>query len=279
MRLLSLSFLFFISISSYSQVFGYGYGHLVYQKLLEKGICYIKTGDAFFDSTMLKALEDHWTVSDFTYVEQYKKPTQDATALFLTEKEMTKKYFYDRAIQKILVLQPSKNYKIRKEVPKEETLAYMYYNGFHALATEDEYWRFNKYIIIVLNKGLEMIRDNKYKDNQVELNNRIIEDVNENNRSYNGNTLIINREMTRSFLNIDKVKSLDIKYKLLGKEEYYKALESKRKDYYLLYFSVNTGTELSLICVEDGRWIYTKQFPEGYTSLKPKELKLLKHYF
>ena len=95
MRSIFFALLIFSSIAANSQVFGYGYGHLVYQNLLDKGICYIKTGDPFFDSTMIQALEENWTVSDFTYVEQYKKPTEDATALFLTEKEMTKKYFYD----------------------------------------------------------------------------------------------------------------------------------------------------------------------------------------
>ena len=60
MRLLSLSFLFFISISSYSQVFGYGYGHLVYQKLLERKkehVEYVPTIEQVQDIVETKLME------------------------------------------------------------------------------------------------------------------------------------------------------------------------------------------------------------------------------
>ena len=94
-----------------------------------------------------------------------------------------------------------------------------------------------------------------------------------------GNILILNREQITHEIDLEKVKANNITHRLFAKKELYETLSTSDKNQYLLYFSVNTKTELSLINVNSGNIIYTKQFPEGYISLKGKELKLIANYF
>lgn len=279
MKGILLSAFVLLSLFGKAQVFNYGCEHTVYRNVIKNGITYIKTGNEVFDSTFIAEMEKKWTISEFTYVERYKKPLKESTAIFITQKTPTKKYMYDRNNQNIVVIQPAAAYHKDKDVPMEQTLGYMYLNGFHPLASEEEEYQFLPYIIHILHEGLSMIKEKQYANNLVDLNNRIIETINEDNKSYNGNVLILNREMTRHYISEDLLKKYDLDYRIHSKEEFYKALKTKEMNHYLLYMSVNTKTEISLINIITGRWIYTKQFEEGYVTLKAKEIKLLKHYF
>lgn len=265
--------------ASFGQVFNYGYKDLAFKNLEKNGICFMKTGNADFDSTMLEALDKYWTLSEYSYVEQYKHPPKETTALFVTTKTRTKKHVMDRKNQHVLVLQPAKHWKKDKQVPFDQTLGYMYFNGFYELLEEDEEYVFVRYIVQCFDKGLNIIKENKLHNTNLDLNEKIAEVINEKHRSQMGNTLILNREFLVHFVDIEKVKKYDITHRLHAKEEFFKALNTTFRTHYLLYYSVNTNTELSLINILTGELIYTKQFPEGYTQIKPKDLKEIAHYF
>ena len=87
-----------------AQVFNYGHKDLAFKNLLENGVCYMKTGNEQFDSTVLAALDEHWTITEFDFVEKYKHPRKESTAFFVTTKTRTKKHVMDRKNQHVLVL-------------------------------------------------------------------------------------------------------------------------------------------------------------------------------
>lgn len=261
-----------------AQVFNYGSENMAFKRMVSNGITFIKTGDPIFDSTMIENLEKYWTISEFTFVERYKKPEKESTALFVTTKKPTKKHMVDRKNQHVLVLQPAAFYHKDKEVPMEQTLGYMYYNGFYGLVEENEEYLFNRYIVQCLNKGLNIIAE-KELNNVESMNESISQIIIERAKNPIGNTLLINRELTTHCIDMEKIKSYNITHRLFAKKEFYQSLNTEYNTHYLLYYSVNTKTELSLINVKSGELIYTKQFPEGYIKLKPKELKLIASYF
>lgn len=280
MKHLIITFLFFFPLCLSAQVFNYGHKDLAFKNLLENGVCFMKTGDEKFDSTLLDAMDQYWTITDFDFVEQYKHPRKESTAMFVTTKTRTKKHVMDRKNQHILVLQPAAHWKKDKQVPFDQTLGYMYFNGFYELLPEDEEYRFVRYIIQVLNKGLTIIKEKKFHNANLDLNEKIAAEIIEQSKGLLGNTLILNREFLVHFINEAHLKKFDLTHRLHARDEFFHAVEStQQRTHYLLYYSVNTRTELSLINILTGEMIYTKHFPEGYTMIKPKEWKILAPYF
>jgi hypothetical protein len=273
--ILTLSF----SMQSFGQVFNYGHQNTEFKNFLKNGVCYMKTGNAEFDSTMLDALDKYWTITDYTFVEQYKHPPKESTAMFITTKTKTKKHVMDRKDQHILVLQPAKFWKKGKRVPFDQTLGYMYYNGFHEMLGDDEEYMFNRYVIQALNKGLTIIKDKKLTNNNQDLNEQIAQEIIAQSKGQMGNTLILNRESLVHLINEKHLKKNDITHRLFVKENFFEQLNTTNRTWYILYYSVNTKTELSIININTGELIYTKHFPEGYTMIKGKEWKLIASYF
>lgn len=271
------SILFGIGLNA--QVFNYGHQDLAFKNLLENGICYMKTGNAEFDSTMLEALDKYWTLTDFTFVEQYKHPPKETTAMFVTTKTKTKKHVMDRKDQHVLVLQPAKFWKKDKQVPFDQTLGYMYYNGFHEMLEDDEEYMFNRYVIQCLNKGLTIIKQKELNNNNLDLNEQIAAEITEESKGQMGNTLILNRESLVHFIKEKDLNKNGITHRLFVKENFFKQFTTEKRTWYFLYYSVNTRTELSIININTGELIYTKHFPEGYTLIKPKEWKIIATYF
>lgn len=261
------------------QVFNFGHQDLAYKNLLENGICFMKTGDSIFDASMVKALEKYWKLTEWTTVEQYKRPPKETTALLVTTKTKTKKHVMDRKNQHVLVLQPAKLYKKGKTIPFDETLGYMYYNGFYELLEQDEEHLFNRYIIQAFNKGLSLIKEKRLHNRNLLMNQQIAEAINEEHKGLLGNTLILNREFLVHFVNEKYLKKNGMTYRLHAKDEFFKAMNTDKRTHYLLYYSVNTKTELSLINILTGEMIYTQQFDEGYTLIKNKVWKLLAPFF
>lgn len=279
MRSITLLFCLIIGLQLNAQVFNYGYKDLAFKNLLENGICFLKTGDSTFDASILDALDKYWTISEFTSVEKYKHPPKEMTALFVTTKTRTKKHMMDRKNQHVLVLQPAVAWKKDKQVPFDQTLGYMYYNGFYELLEHEDEHLFNRYIIQILNKGLTIIKEKKFHNNNLDLNEQIAAEIIERQKGLLGNTLILNREALVHFVDIKQIEKNNITNRLYAKGDFYGALNTESRTEYLLYYSVNTRTELSLINILTGEIIYTKHFPEGYTLIKPKEIKLLAPYF
>lgn len=277
---LSSLFILFFAFTSTAQVFNYGYRDLAFKNLESNGVCFMKTGNAQFDSTMLDALDKYWTISEFHSVEKYKHPTKESTAFFVTTKTRTKKHVMDRKNQHILVLQPAKLWKKDKQVPFDQTLGYMYFNGFYELLPEEDEYLFVPYIVQTLNKGLTLIKEKKLHNNNLDLNEKIAEEITAESKGLLGNTLVINREFLVHFIDEKHLSKFDITKRLYAKDEFFHAIKhTKQRTHYLLYYSVNTRTELSLINVLTGKIIFTKHFPEGYTLIKAKEWKVLAPYF
>ena len=130
--------LLFLTQFSFAQVYNFGSNEVTFKNLVKNGITYVRTGNAVFDSIMIANLEEHWTLTEFSVVDQYKKPHKSSTALFVTTKEWTQKHMMDRKNQHVLVLQPAHIYMPRKEVKMEQTLGYMYLNGFYDLVDEED---------------------------------------------------------------------------------------------------------------------------------------------
>jgi hypothetical protein len=279
MKKLIFATIILLSFGAKGQVFNFGHQDLAYKNLLSNGICFLKTGDSIFDASMLDALEKYWKITDYTFVEQYKRAPKEMVALFVTTKTKTKKHVMDRKNQHILVLQPAALYKKDKTVPFNQTLGYMYYNGFYELLEHDEEYLFNRYMIQALNKGLTLIKEKKLHNKNELMNVNIAEAIVEVHKGNLGNTLIIDREALVHFVDIEDLEKLDITHRLHAKDEFFNALKTTYRTHYLLYYSVNTKTELSLINILTGEMIYTKHFEEGYTEIKAKEWKLLAPYF
>lgn len=277
----SIFFLVFILGSvGYAQVFNYGYNHTSFKNMVENGVCFLKTGNEEFDSTMLDALDKHWKISDYTFKEQYKRPDKEGTALFITTKTKTKKHVMDRKNQHVLVIQPAKLWEKDKQVPFDETLGYMYFNGFYEILPEDREYLFVEYMIQALNKGLTIIKEKKFHDQNKDLNEKIAAEITAQHAGLLENTLILNREFLVHFINEKHLSKFDVTHRLHARDEFFNAVQNTlQRTHYLMYYSVNTKTELSLINILTGELIYTKHFPEGYTTLKAKEWKLLAPYF
>lgn len=261
------------------QVYNFGANEVAFKDLISNGITYIRTGDPFFDSTLISALETHWKVTDFTVIDQYKRPEKTSTALFVTTKDRTGKHAMDRKNQHVLVLQPAEIYVPRKDVTMETTLGYMYLNGFYDLVDEKNEYRFAYILVKSLNQGISLIKEKRLTGEPIELNDKISAEIRGVDGPSVGNTLIINREQTRHAIVTAELDKLNIKYRLLGEEEYYNTLEKKDPSHIVLYFAVNVFTEMALVRISDGEMIYSKHFRENYPTLDKKELKLISGFF
>lgn len=262
-----------------AQVFNYGHHDLAFKNLIDNGICYLQTGDSLFDQTVLDALEKHWKITDYTTVERYQRPPKESTAFFVTQKTETKKYMMDRKNQNVMVLQPAKFYKKDKQVPFDETLGYMYFNGFHEMLEEDEQHYFAPYIIQALHQGLTAIKEQSFHNNNQDMNEKIAAYFTEQSKSQMGNTLILNREFLVHFIDESKLNKYDITHRLFAKEMFLEALKTSNRTHYIMYYSVNQKTDLSLINIVTGEILYMKHFGEDYMELKARDLKAIASYF
>jgi hypothetical protein len=98
--------LFTLTLSSLinAQVFNVGYTNEAFKNLFTNGITYIKTGNAFFDSVMVRRLDEHWKVSSYSVIERYKEPDQKSTALFIAHQKPIRDNQQDRKNDGIIVL-------------------------------------------------------------------------------------------------------------------------------------------------------------------------------
>lgn len=268
-----------LSFTTSAQVYNFGANEVAFKNLISNGITYIKTGDSLFDQTVLEQLEAHWLITSFTSVERYKRPEETSTALFITTKEFTKKHAIDRKNQHVLVLQPASLYVPNKEVSMEETLGYMYLNGFYDLVKETEEHRFVYMLIRALNQGISVINSKQLAGDPIILNEKIASEIRGADAPSVGNTLIINREQTRHTIVVEELDKLGIKYRLLGEEELYKTMDQKDPTHIMLYFAVNRFAEMALVRIANGETIYAKHFREDYLALDKKELKLIASFF
>lgn len=277
-KIILLATLFSLS-QSFAQVYNYGYNEITFKNMVSNGITYVKTGDAHFDSLLIAHLDAFWTFSEFSVVEQYKRPEKSSTALFITTKETTQKYMMDRKNQHVMVLQPAEIYVPRKDVKMEQTLGYMYLNGFYDLVSEEDEHRFAYMVVKALNQGFNLIKTKRLTGEPEALNDRVAAEVIGKGSPEVGHTLILNREQTRHAIVTEELDKLDITYRLLGEDEYYATLEKKNPKHVLLYFAVNRFTELALVRIADGKMLYSQHFREKYPTIEKKVLKSLAPYF
>lgn len=265
---------------SYGQVFNHGSGEIFFRNMLQYGITYSKCDNNEIDSTVIAALEEHWTVSDFQVIERLGRPDKKASVLFFTKKDRTKKYFQDRKNPNVLVLYPAMHYKLTKDdVNMDQCLGYMFYDGFFELLPDTSEHLFIHMMISSLNEGLTRIKENSFKKVGDDLNNSVSESINTNTKYSLGNTLLIHRELTRKVVDMEKVKKAGIRHRLIGQDEFYDLIKAKDKTHYVLYFSKNRFSEISIINIATGQIVYTKHFFEDYPSIKPKEYKEIAAYF
>lgn len=267
-----------------AQVFNQGSNNVAFTNLIANGITYVKTGDDFFDSVMVKRLEEHWKISSFTTVEHYKEPEQNSTALFITNMKPIKDHFQDRKNRKILVLLPAKVFDegadyISDPVNIDKTLGYMYFNGFHDLIAQKDEYRYLKMMLVSLNEGLSLIYENRFTDVAEVLNTHVSNSIIEKHKGLMGNTLIIHRDQTTHSIDMEKVKASGIRYRLLADEEYNAVLDAEDPSHYVLFFGNNLYTEISLLRISTGEIIYTKHFHNDVTTISKKEMKAIFAYF
>lgn len=280
---------FLISISAFlnttfSQVFNQGYTHESFKNLITNGITYIKTGNAVFDSVMIETLEDHWKISSFTVIERYKEPDLKTTALFVSHQKPVRDHMQDRKNDGIITLFPAKFYDEGADYEKHgvdmnKTIGYMYFNGFHDIVAEKDEYRFIKMMMSCLQQGLQTIKEEEFTDVEETLNLNVSNAVIKKYKGLVGNTLIIHRDHSQKVIDMEKVKSSGIRYRLLGTEEYYKVLEEQNPNHYVLYFGKNKYTELSIVRITTGELVYTKHFPQDYSTIGKKELKAIFAFF
>lgn len=271
--------LLFLTQFSFAQVYNFGSNEVTFKNLVKNGITYVRTGNAVFDSIMIANLEEHWTLTEFSVVDQYKKPHKSSTALFVTTKEWTQKHMMDRKNQHVLVLQPAHIYMPRKEVKMEQTLGYMYLNGFYDLVGEEDEHRFIYMLVKSLNKGFTLIKEKKLTGEPASLNDKVASEITNSQPPAVGHTLILNREQTRHAVVTETLDKMGIEYRTLGEKEYYTTLDQKDPTHIILYFAVNRFTELALVRVSDGKTLYAKHFREKYLTISKKEWKAMAPFF
>ena len=269
---------------SNAQVFNQGYGNTNFKNLITNGITYVKTGDAFFDSVMVRTLEEHWKISSFRTVERYKEPEKNSTALFITSQKALRSHQQDRKNPRLVTLMPAALFDEaadygRNPVDINKTLGYMYFNGFHDVIDEKDEYRYLTMIIASLNEGLTQIKEKQFTDVDVILNANVSTTIIAKHKGLVGNTLIIHRDQSVRAIDMEKVKASGIRYRLLADEEYHNVLTEKNPLHYVLYFGENKYTELSLIRIVTGEIIYTKHFSQEYTMIGKKEMKAIFTYF
>lgn len=284
MKRLFLIGTFTLSVTSFSQVFNQGYGNIYFKNLLTNGITYIKTGDAFFDSVMVETLEKYWKVSSFTTIARYKEPEQNSTALFITHQKPIREHQQDRKNDGIITLMPASLFDEGADyennvVDMNKTLGYMYFNGFHDVIYRKDEYRYLTMIINSLNEGITQIKENQFTDAEVLLNTNVSKAIIAKHKGLVGNTLILHRDQTVRYVDIEKVKASGIRYRLLADEEYNNVLTKKDLNHYVLYFGENKYTEISIIRIMTGEIIYTKHFGADYSTLGKKEMKAIFAYF
>ncbi len=279
MKKFVLLFLITIGYTGFSQVYNYGADEITFKNLISNGITYIRTGDSLFDATVIEALENHWKITEFSVIDQFKRPEKSSTAFFITTKERTGKYASDHKNQHVLVMQPAEIYVPRKDVTMEQTLGYMYLNGFYDLVAEQDEHRYVYILVQSLNRGISLIKEKRLVGEPDDLNDKINAAIRGEDGPSVGHTLILNREQTRHAILTADLDKLNIDYRLLAEEEYYETLDKKDPSHLILYFAVNRFTEMALVKLDSGKTLYAKHLRGDYPTLDKKELKEIAGFF
>ena len=279
MKKILLLALIVINTTSFAQVYNYGADEITFKELIANGITYVRTGDSLFDEHVIEALENHWTITEFSVGDKYKRPEKTSTALFITTKDRTGKHMSDRKNQHVLVMQPAEIYVPRKDVKMEETLGYMYLNGFYDLVAQEDEYRYVYILVQSLNRGISLIKEKRLIGEPDDLNDKINDAIRGEDGPSVGHTLILNREQTRHAILTPDLDKLNIDYRLLAEEEYYETLAKKDPSHLILYFAVNRFTEMALVKLESGKTLYAKHFRGDYATLDKKELKEIAGFF
>jgi len=279
MRHLFLPVIFLLFNSAYSQVYNYAVNEKLFIQLMEKGITYCKTGNEKFDSVMVDALGKYWSATQYDIIEPFKRPARFTIALHLTEKEWQNKHFIDRQNKHVLCLQPEDKYAPRKDVKMEETLGYMYFNGFYGLMAEDQEYLFAPFIVKALNNGIAAIQRKRLLGEPSTLSIRAAKSIIGNEPPSSGNLLIINREQTRRAIDVALLDKMKINYRLFSEEAFYKTVAQKNPKHVLLYYAKNRFTEIGLYRAANYEMLYFDHIREDYPEMTKKDWKALAKFF
>jgi hypothetical protein len=279
MRHLYLVFLILFAGSAKAQVYNFAVNEKLFIRLMEKGITYCKTGNEKLDSVIVASLGNYWSITQYSVIEPFKRPDRFTIALHLTEKEWLNKHFVDRQNKHVLCLQPEEEYAPRKDVKMEQTLGYMYFNGFYGLMADEEEYHFAPYIIKALNDGITAIQQRRLLGEPKELSLKAAKAVVGNEPPSSGNLLIINREQTRHAIDVEMLDNMNIKYRLFSEEEFYKTVAQKNPKHVLLYYAKNRFTEIGLYRASDYEMLYFDHIRGDYPEMKKKDWKALSVFF
>jgi hypothetical protein len=270
--------LFFIFNAAYSQVYNYAVNEKLFIQLMEKGITYCKTGNEKFDSTMVDALGKYWSATQYDIIEPFKRPARFTIALHLTEKEWQNKHFVDRQNKHVLCLQPEDKYAPRKDVKMEETLGYMYFNGFYGLMAEEQEYLFAPFIVKALNDGISAIQQKRLLGEPAELSNGAAKASISKEKGSIGSLLIINREQTRRAIDVTVLDKMNINYRLYSDEEFYEIVAERNPKHLLLFYAKNRFTEVGLYRSSDFEMLYFEHIREDYPELTKNDWKAISKF-
>lgn len=279
MRIFIITLLLLTAKIGQAQVYNYAVNEKLFIRLMEKGITYCKTGSEKLDSSIVQALEDYWSITQYSIIEPFKRPERFSIALHLTEKEWLNKHFVDRQNKHVLCLQPEEDYAPRKDVKMEETLGYMCFNGFYGLMAETEEHHFAPFIVKAIHDGIAAIQQRRLLGEPKELSTKAAKAIIGNEPPSSGNLLIINREQTRHAIDVELLDKMGIKFRLFSEEEFYASVAQKNPKHVLLYYAKNRFTEIGLYRASDYEMLYFDHIREDYPEMTKKDWKALSVFF
>ena len=254
--------LFLFSISySYTQVFYQDYDSRSFQNLLKNGVTYVKTGNEAKDAAYEKALENYWSVTDYT-IHDPETATEELTKdnVIIANGVITTTFEYGDPIKNDMVYLIELAYG--KSYSKYKSIGYMSFGGFNQLQDSTAKATFLGYVIKGLNDGVAAINKGQIKGKGAGFYKKVSKEILTKCASLKGKTFLLIDE-TESRINQSVLTDVGIPFKKITTAEFIELSKGDLSDYALFYFARYIYTDASIFNLEDNSLVYSFHFITG----------------
>lgn len=254
------------------QSFYRSYSKKEFKSLLEKGVFYLKTGDAVKDTAYLSAIDNNWDVTEVTIIDSLDELQEfSGKEVFFAEA----KFKEDKSSVLGLI---QLNRLTKSKISKYSFLGFIVLNGYDQKEDAHSKMRYLDQTISGLNDVVKSIKDNKISKMGLGLYKSIYKSFLPKSKPLFSKTLLIIGE-TKDYVNISDLKKANIKFKQISVSEFEDLKKDDLSDYCLIYFAFNLFTEISIYNLENNDLIYTRHFMDYKDKFTSSDIATIKKYW
>ncbi|MFT6245859.1 MAG: hypothetical protein ACJA0U_003409 [Salibacteraceae bacterium] len=267
MKIVNLIFFLFFITQVSGQAIYKSYDKPTFKGLLEKGLTFIATGDSIADSVYFSTMKKNWNATPVEFKEATDTAKVKVAQFSIVEVRLES--------NKVYTLIDVRWVAISSGFSKYSCVGYLHANGFSQSTSEDNKSLYFDLVVSSFNKIVSEIDDNKISKMGTGLYKKIHKTILPDSKVLKKKTLLIIGK-TKERIDLEALKEAKIKYELMTESEYSELEEEDKSKYCLMYFAMNSFTDIAMFNLENNELIYSRHFASVKKKFSSSDIKEMK---